>query len=209
MIPIIIVSVFVLAAFIAFVIFLIKVILKAAKKEKPATSDVVRTVVSGVVWAILGCVNLVLIISVLIHGDPLLDKILNAGTDAASKALVYTFEGVEKNWNKDTLSKANKIGFEIMSVKKTEAKENDTYDFKLLLTNSLEKGKPISYWDLVSQNLLFGLDNNEVFYPVKIAGNPPEAIPTGKSYLSISIEVPKFAQLKEIGLGENKKPISK
>jgi hypothetical protein len=139
--------------------------------------------------------------------DPIIEKILNWGADTTSKAMVYTFESIEKNWDKDTLKKANKISFDIVSSEKADSKDKkkDVYNINLLLTNNNEKGKPISGWDLVSQNILFGLDKNDVFQSVQITDQTAESIPIGKSYLAIKIEVPKFAQLKLIGLGDNKK----
>jgi hypothetical protein len=207
MIPIIIVSFFVLVAFILFVVFIVKIIIRSAKSEKAPKSLVLKAIISGVTWAILGIVNVVLIVIVLFNGDPLIDKIFNAGADAASKAIVYTFENVEKNWNKDTLNKANMIDFTIMSTKKTEEKDKEKYEIRLLIENKLGRDKPISYWDLTTQNLLFGLDNNDVFYASRITESSSDLIPTGKSYVTISVEVPKFATLKQIGLGENKKPV--
>jgi hypothetical protein len=208
MIPVMIVFVFVLIFFVAFVAYIAKLLIKVTKKERPTKPLIAKAIASGAIWAILGCVNVVLFIAAMSRGDPLIDKLLSAGADATSKVLVYTFEGIEKNWNKDTLAKADMIGFKIVSVKKAEAKDADKdkvrYDLNLLLENRLEKGKPISYWDLTSQNLLFALDGNDVFYPVKIADQTPEVIPLGKSYLSISILLPKFAELKQVGLGENK-----
>ena len=49
MIPVIIVSFFVLASFIAFIIYLIKIIFKSRKKEKAAKVLIIKTIVSGII----------------------------------------------------------------------------------------------------------------------------------------------------------------
>jgi hypothetical protein len=207
MIYVLVVSVFVLAFFIAFIVFGIKLIIILSKKDKPSVGLIIKTILSGFFWALLGCINLFLVINAMNNEDPIIERILNSGADTTSKVMVYTFENIEKNWNKDILKKANKISFDIISLEKNDSKDikKDVYKINLLLTNNNGKGKPISSWDLVSQNILFGLDKNDVFQSVQVTDQTAESIPTGKSYLGIKIEVPKYTQLKQIGLGDNKK----
>jgi hypothetical protein len=206
MVYVAIVSAFVLAAFVVFVVDIVKLIKCALKKQKPGKGLFASAIAFGCAWAVLGCLNLVLILGALSKGDPIIDKVLTATADVASKTLVFTFEGVEKNWDKNTLERAGQLGFSIVSSSKKDAKEKEKtdYEYKLLITNSLEKGKSISYWDLQSQNLLFALDANDVFYSARVVDATADRIPPGKSYLTVQVEVPAFTTLKELGLGEKK-----
>lgn len=206
MVYVAIVSAFVLATFVVFVVDIAKLIRGAIKKRKPGRGLIASAIAFGCAWAVLGCLNLVLILGAIAKGDPIVDKVLSATADVASKTLVFTFEGVEKNWDKNTLERAGQIDFSIVSSSKKDAKEkeNAVYEYKLLITNSLEKGKSISYWDLQSQNLLFALDANDVFYSARAVDAPADRIPPGKSYLTVQVVVPAFTTLKELGLGEKK-----
>ncbi|MBN2443420.1 MAG: hypothetical protein JXJ04_18810, partial [Spirochaetales bacterium] len=105
MIPIIIISVLVAIAFVFFVFYIINIIMRKLKKKQIEKGIIIKTVLSGVLWAILGCINIVLIFIVIANGDPLLDSLINKGADVVSKTLVYTWQGVEQNWNKETLKK--------------------------------------------------------------------------------------------------------
>jgi len=211
MIRVLIVSAFVLAAFIVFIVDLVKIILKVSRKNKVGKSLIISTIISGCLWAILGCVNLFFIITMISNGDPIFDKAINTTADITSKGLVYTFENVEKNWNKDTLEKANQIKFSIISNKQKPAddKESTIYEYKLLLNNTLGKEKLISYWDLESQNLIYALDTNDVFFLAKPSSKNTETIPVGKSYLTVIVKAPTFAKLRDLCIGENKVKLEK
>jgi len=195
MIPIFIISAFVLISFIFFVVFIVKIIVKKINKVQVGKPLVIKTIVSGIVCALLGIANAILFILVLYNGDPLLDKIMSKGADAVSKTLAYTWQGVQENWNQETLDKAKLIDISATGYRNETKDDDTTYTVELLLDNKSKKDLFLTYYELQDQKLIFFTDKDDIFYGGSFKDAPANSIPLGKSRLTISAQVPKIVEL--------------
>ncbi len=196
MIPAIIVSVCVLLTFILFVIFIIRIIVKKVKKEQIDKKHVIGAIISGIMWAVLGITNVILFGLVFFNGDPLLDRLMNKGANAVSKTLVYTWQGIQENWNQETLGKVGLIEAALNDVIIKEEKDNSvSYSVLLTLNNKSEKDLFLTYYELIDQKLVFFTDKDDVFYGAGTKDEPANSVPVGKSKLTVTTTVPKSVEL--------------
>jgi len=216
MLSIILVSILIPVLIFFSIILIIRAIRKKVKGERITNFPILIALPFIVVF--LGVYDGFLILSSLNDNKY---KILDAGQSAISNTIEYgttaVFEGIgqsfdhfEEKWEDDYIRRLRKVEVEIKNASTTFV--DDTHEIvtvDVIFNNHNNEADYLSIHSLGTQNYLLLGDENEVYYPVNILNKENyNYLPSGKTMLQITGQLPKGAKLSLLRLLNEKHKVS-
>lgn len=174
LVGIIMVSVIILSAAIFGIIALVKVILNFKSDKGLRNKNIIRTVVSAVVFVILGGLNTFLIIKYVYDNRneigktaySLITTAIDKTAEYMARGAIATASTFTKSYNSNVIKQFENLDISYSSSKFEIDEDNKIYEIELVLDNKIQRNEEIYFGSLVQKNYLIACDIDDYVYKI-------------------------------------------
>jgi hypothetical protein len=191
-----IIGILFLAALTALGFFIYSLIKKQTGLQKKSLRYLLSIVFSLV---LLISVNAFLLIKFMYNnGTKIIDAAVETSAHIASEGYSLTMQIFSKNWEKNRLTKLEKLTVFLDSIKYETRGDLRRYTLSVTFNNNSPAEVKLYFSDLLENNYIVACDKDDFVYPVELKEKQGDMILFGKSRHNFLVDVPRTVEIDHI-----------